>query len=773
MTTAVRPSPIALAAWFAVALGIVWLVGLGGGFYGIYGSELRVISVVLAAIAFGAWGVAALRNPSWRPRSAIWPALAVPVAAFAVTTLTSERQRISVEYLAYAVVLAALYLLLRALLARPTFRDRIAGLSVILALGIGVAYVVACVGRWIDWWDAVGAFRVPPLRPYFESLTYGNPSAVMTMSVLLTVAAVAHLGLGSRGRRATVFGLVALAAVVTLLSGSRAGWLAIGVTVLAVGLVAAAGAGGRRTITGLVATPARRLVVVVLVVFGGAGVLVFAPGILLRAGAGGEDVRATYVAVAGRMFADAPVTGVGAGGWVADRILLTQGAETDYYIPHAHNLYAQTAAEHGLLGLLAGLLAIACLAWLILGSLRDPDGIRRRWGWAALFATVYFGAHQVLDFYANVPAALFAFALPIAWLDATALRSITAPTPAPAVRPGTRRLLSGVAAAAAVGILAAAIVGLVAQEAPAGAMGDGRGAAAAGDWASALPLFRAADDAEPAVPAYAFARGLAEARAGDPGVALAALSRVAESDDLPVAWLDVAALRADAGEPEAAREAMNRALRLGRQQPAILFAAGALLEQMGEPAAGDAAWAASLEAVPSLAGDPWWSDPVRADRWPSIRDAALAEMSAEGAADLWLSSGDEKQAAASAALITDPPARERTTLAIAAWDGDVADRAALESYAQDHPFDLVAVAWAGRVAARAGDLAAVERYRLWADTVSGGSAAAVAEARVAGPKTGADSLLGLTGTFWGQYTYRRATPTDQLLPTLPHLVQTP
>jgi hypothetical protein len=136
----------------------------------------------MAAIALAAWGVAALRDPSWRPRSAILPALAVPVAAFAVSTLTSERPRISAEYLAYTVVLAALYLLLRALLARATFRDRITGLSVLLALAVGVAFVVACVAHWLTWWDAVGALRLPPLRPYFESHTYGNPSAVMTMS---------------------------------------------------------------------------------------------------------------------------------------------------------------------------------------------------------------------------------------------------------------------------------------------------------------------------------------------------------------------------------------------------------------------------------------------------------------------------------------------------------------------------------------------------------------------------------------------------------------
>ena len=139
----------------------------------------------------------------------------------------------------------------------------------------------------------------------------------------------------------------------------------------------------------------------------------------------------------------------------------------------------------------------------------------------------------------------------------------------------------------------------------------------------------------------------------------------------------------------------------------------------------------ALRSLPSLAGDPWWADPVRAARWTNIRDAALAGMSPESATDLWLSSGDTEQATASASRIADPAARERTELAIAAWDGDATDRAALDAYAQDHPFDLTAVAWAGRVAAREGDLAAVAEYRLWADTVVGTASAAVGEIRVA------------------------------------------
>ena len=772
MTIVARTSASTQIAFAAVLAATAWLVIFGGSFLGIYVAELRLASVVMTAVALATWGLVTFRHPSWRPRSAIWPALAAPVAAFAVSTLLSERPRISAEYFGYTVLLVALYLLLRALLAHASLRDRVAAMAVPFAMAIGIVYVVVCFRHWITWWDLVGAFRVPPLRPLFEGFTYGNPSAVMTMSVLLTAAAAAHLGLDTRGRRVAVIGLVAIAAAVTLLSGSRAGWLAVALAVLVVALAAIASSAARRALRALLGTRSRRLGMVALAFVGGAAGLVLAPWILQRAGAGGEELRASYVAIAGRLFAQAPVTGVGAGGWVADRIALTQVTETDYYIPHAHNLYAQTAAEHGLLGLLAGALVIGCLAWLILGGLRDPDAVRRRWGWAALFAAVYFGAHQLLDFYANMPAALFAFALPVAWLDATAPRSITARLPAPAVGPAIRRLLGGVAAMAAAVILTVSVVGLVAQETPAQAMGDGQIAAGRGDWASALPLFRAANDADPAMPAYEFARGLAEARAGDPARALTALEAVAASDDLPVAWLDVAALRLDAGDATGARDALDRALRLGRQQPAILFAAGALLERLGDPSAADVAWAATLRAIPSLAGDPWWAEPARAPRWTGIRDAALAHMPPEAAADLWLSAGDGEQATASAAQIADPAARVRTQLAVAAWDGAPTDRAALDAYAQDHPFDLTAVAWAGRVASRAGDLPAVGRYRLWADTVAGTASGAVGDIRVA-PAGSAVSAAGLTGTFWGQYTYRRPTPPDQLVPTLPHLVLTP
>ena len=48
-----------------------------------------------------------------------------------------------------------------------------------------------------------------------------------------------------------------------------------------------------------------------------------------------------------------PLTGQGPGSWAPDRIAFTDASEIDYYIPHAHNVPAQTLAEFGLVGVVA------------------------------------------------------------------------------------------------------------------------------------------------------------------------------------------------------------------------------------------------------------------------------------------------------------------------------------------------------------------------------------------------------------------------------------
>ncbi len=177
-----------------IALLTVYVVFFGGGWAGLYRTDLRLISVVLTGLVGVAWAAVAWRRPEWRPRSALIPAIVVALGSMALSTVASRYPRQSVEYFAYAVILAGLYLLLVRLLANPFFRARMGPLTVALALVLGAAYGLANILRWIDWWAIVGRITVPPLRPASESLTFGNPSTVLTIVLLFSIAAVAVMG---------------------------------------------------------------------------------------------------------------------------------------------------------------------------------------------------------------------------------------------------------------------------------------------------------------------------------------------------------------------------------------------------------------------------------------------------------------------------------------------------------------------------------------------------------------------------------------------------
>ena len=137
--------------------------------------------------------------------------------------------------------------------------------------------------------------------------------------------------------------------------------------------------------------------------------IVFGPAIARRVGAGGDELRLTFAATALRMFSLSPVVGTGPGTWVILRPTVTLPSEQDFYVPHAHDVPAQTLGELGLVGALAGVVLVANLAWFLAGAIRGEDPGRRRWAWLTLAGLLYFALHQLLDFYANLPGLLFRF----------------------------------------------------------------------------------------------------------------------------------------------------------------------------------------------------------------------------------------------------------------------------------------------------------------------------------------------------------------------------
>jgi O-antigen ligase len=760
-----QPNPQGrLVAWLAVAMLAIYCLFWGGAWAATYYNDLRVWALIPAFAGVGIWILIAARKPAWRPQTVLAPAFVAGLGAFVICSVTSREPRFSVEYLALAVLLTALYLILQRLMASPFFAPRMLALGAIAALATGIAYLAVVVPHWITWWGLIGRLAAPPLRPNFEGLTLGNPSAVMTMTVVLAAPAIATLSYGKRSAKVAAGGLAGLAGLITLVSGSRAGWLAIGAAMVIVVIWWLAAPERRGSLARMIGQRSTRIFAVALAVVGIAAAAVAGPGLLLRAADGGDGGRPTYFATAVRMFESSPLVGTGPGTWVPQRIAYTQTGETDYYIPHAHNLYLQGLAEFGFVGLVAGVVILWSLGRLLLGAIRDRRPERRRIGWAALFITVYLGAHQMLDFYANSPAILFAFAIPIAWLDATAT-------------PNSRSTLNGVPRVTRLGpaVKAAGVTAVVAaaafiawSEAGASLMDAGTSRLNDGRPAEAIAPLTTAVELDPAMPPYHFALGLALARTGDLAGAEEQFSRAAAMDGLPEAWLDLAAVRARLGEPAPAKEAVAQALRLGDQQPAVALGAGVIALELGDSGLATRAFATTLSRQPTMAGDPWWqADPTRAAIWDDVYRAAFEQASVNTQFVLAIEAGDASGVQRAIEMM-DPATATTYRVIQRAWEGDGEALDQLARWAMERPFDITVINWSSLILRRSGDVGGANGYTIWANAVSPLSSPGGFEARVT-ERGEPGTIAGVSTLFYGHYTYRRPIPSDQFVDWLPQI----
>ena len=751
-----------LLAWIGIFAAVVFLTfGGGGGALGVL-VQWRIADLAFVVVALVAWLAVAVVRPEWWPRTALWPAFAASLGAIALSTLTSWNPRLSVEIAAYAVICTAMYLLLVRLLADPWFRARLGGLAVLLCLTIGVYYVAVVVNDWIHWWAAIGRITVPPLRPNFEGLTYGNPSAVASMMLLLCAASVAYLGVSTRPRRLLVSICVALTAATLVLSGSRGALLgcgsAAGAIVVALALLPSSRAS-------LIALLRRRAVRIGLAGAAMVAVLVgiaLAPALLDRLLQSDNGYRLTFYLAAIEMFASSPIVGSGPGTWVARRVAFTNGTTgMDLYIPHAHDIYLQTAAELGLVGLAAGVVVAGLLARLIWRALRDSDDTRRRYGWASLFAVAYLAGHQVVDVYAGTPVVLFALALTVAHVDATTdapLLRFRIPAAAAMRRAGTLALGLAVAGAVLFSAWSESIAAVSSSSAI--AMDNGHPAQALAD-------ARLAAAQDPQMPPYQFTLGLAAAASGDLQTAEQAFVREAGEDDFPEGWLDLAAVRMRLGDKAGATLALDQAMRLGWQQPVVDVPAATLYLSLGNRPEATQAIAHAFAIAPELAADPFWSSTA------ALKSAAAAAVDQA----VVLAGPDPGYRILMAAGRTTDALRLAATLGAASnaarwyvqsWNGDQAALTRLTDLAVASP--LTGPVVLGEFAAErlgAEDVA----MRLARIASQGAHVSAPVRALIAvEPTCGACvQMPGANAQYYGFFTYRRRVPADLLVLDLPRL----
>lgn len=762
LTAAFSVVTITAAAAFAILV--------AGGSGTLEQSTVRLLYDAPAVVVIAVWLVLSAWRPTWLPASRLLPAILAVLGVFAVTTVTSRSPRLSVEMLAYAALLAGLYLLLVALMRQRHVRDALGPVALGLCLLVCLLYLLQVLQAWQAWWGAVGHVALPPMRPAYLGLTLGSPNPIATLVLLL--AAFGLAATISRGPvPAVVVGpVVVLALLVTVISGSRGAWMGS-----VAGLVACA-------VMGLVARPDLRMRGRAFarsrrgVMLGAAVLLLVGLTAIFAAHSGrltfGDDgYREAFWAASLRMFRSSPLVGVGPGVWQLLRASYETATEPDLYIPHAHDIYLQTLAEFGLLGVMAGALVVLLLGSLLLDSMRSSDAQRRRVGFAALFGVVLLAGQQVVDMLMNVPALLVAIALPLAWIDATSQSVTSCAGDGCALpgngRPGSRRLLALGGAALAALIL----VGLLRVESIAGTSEQVASLADAGHWARALAPARAAAAADPAVTSYEFVLGVVAANTGDLALASAALTTSATADDYTYAWLDLAAVRWQMGDIAGTRSALTRAERLGWQRAPLALAAGWLRLKTGDVDAAVADDAAALVAAPTLAADPYWrSSAALHDLWPRILADARAQVarSPGSASDHAVSlfaldviSGNRAAVPGDEAAMT-PTDRNLAQLVMPAWDGVPGAEARLQARAELHPLQPGPVSWCQLIAARHGEVALVERYRVW---IGQGLPSAPPVDRITfGRPQPLPGGLDRYGSL-----YRRVVPADQVAAALPQI----
>jgi tetratricopeptide (TPR) repeat protein len=586
---------------------------------------------------------------------------------------------------------------------------------------------------------------------------YGAPGILTAFLVCAGGSSISLLWPMGRWQRVlgAVIGMLVITA--TVITAARSAWLAVGAAAAATVVVAVL-TGGR------VRLPAPRRARVGLGAVGLIAVsaaVAIAPAIARRLTAGGgEEFRATLITVAARLFSQHPLTGAGLGTWVTYRLPLTQAGEQDYYIPHAHDAPIQLLAETGLLGAVVAFVAILAVAHLVLRAVRSADPTRRALALGTVFVLTYLFVHQLFDFFLDMPAVMFAAILPVAALDAIETRSMSPAADRPSVR--ALALVPAIAAFAAASFI-------LSLERPA-FLSDSAVAAMPDDPGRAILLEDEALGDDPGHPAYLWTRGLAEAASGgDADHAISDLLAVADHDDLPQAWLDVAWLYLQRGDRAGADDSLQRALRLGIQQPAVTIAAIPMLLELGRHDRAEEAAAAALEVAPTLVDDPWWSSsPDLARTRDAAVDDALATADPYRAWQIALLAGRADQARSIAQGL--PPDEQAIAVpAIDAWLGVPGAFERLEATATANPL-AGAATWAARIADKEGDTAAADRFHRWAAIGYGTSGSDFGyDTVVTNDPHASIGAPGPNAAFHDRYVYRRSSPADMLVGNLPRL----
>ena len=222
------------------------------------------------------------------------------------------------------------------------------------------------------------------------------------------------------------------------------------------------------------------------------------------------------------------------------------------------------------------------------------------------------------------------------------------------------------------------------------------------------------------------------------------------------------------GDAAGARQALDRAERLGLQRTPVAVAAGWLHQQLGDDQASLADYAIAIEQTPDarrrsvlvVAG----RAARRSDGRSSTRSIEQASPATRLQVDLVLGRLDRAQADLATVRDADPALYG---LILPAWSGDAVAWASLQAEAARRPLDANVVSWARFVASHRGDDGAVQRYGTWLSILGSPDSGLPVVARIV--VGSADPLPPYVLDRYGSL-YRRSIPAAQIVSLLPQVV---
>ena len=642
-----------LTEWLGLAVAVAFFGNVGWD-SALWDARLQLVLHLAAIGAILGVGLIALRGREL-PRTPLDLPLLWLLAAFAIATWSALNVGMSLRAMAAIVAFTAMLpVALLAVRHRPAWVGLVTSVPILV---LAIPTLVSFVERRVEW-IAVGAPGLPPLRLPSEGTPFG--SVAVPPFVLIPAWALAGLIEPPWLRRAVRTGLVVVGIPLIILSGSRSAWLAI-VAGLAIGMLPWAWRQRIRLRWPRRLSARGMLLGVGAFAVAGLAVALVLPRLtavssLLYRGALWRD---TLVA-----WSSDPLLGIGPGFMPYAR----QAAAADFSFPvrqpHSHNLPLGVLGDAGIVGLAAGVVVIAVLAFVA-----GPWRSRTPLGRTASVVLVGLGVGGLFEDLTFLPG----FNLLAITLVAVALLDAGAVSWAPISLPsGFRRwaLLGGI------GSIAAVLVGaMVVADAGAIAYRAGIRAAASAGWPASATWLARAVEIDPWHPAGPRALAVAADAADLPALALGAAEQATLlNPGDATAWTNLALLCEADGDAECARHAAERAAAKARYLAPELLNAAVVYEGLGENDAADEAYRLSLLTQPAtsfvvdwprtvLIGDgkiadvtdPSWQlnvllarhstgEPIEPSEFanPAVRALAHAAIGERQEAEAWLARGLEE-----------------------------------------------------------------------------------------------------------------------------------